>query len=54
MYSRGGRMKERVFAYGADKEVIQFLQSFFKRRKNLRAEFVDDIASLKERVSQSK
>ena len=47
-------MKERVFAYGADQEVRQFLQSFFKRRKNLRAEFVDDIASLKERVSQSK
>lgn len=47
-------MKERVFAYGADQEVRQFLQSFFKRRKNLRAEFVDDIASLKERVSKSK
>jgi two-component system cell cycle response regulator len=47
-------MKERVFAYGADQEVIQFLRSFFKRRKNLRAEFADDIASLKERVSKSK
>lgn len=47
-------MEERVFVYGMDQEVIQFLKSFFKRRKNLRAEFVDDIASLKERVSKSK
>lgn len=47
-------MRERIFVYETDQEVIQFLRSFFKRRKNLRAEFVDDIAALKEKVSQSK
>jgi len=47
-------MRERIFVYETDQEAIQFLRSFFKRRKNLRAEFVDDIVSLKERVSLSK
>ena len=47
-------MRERIFVYETDQEVIRFLRSFFKKRKNLRAEFVDDIASLREKVSQSK
>jgi len=47
-------MGERVFVYEPDQEAAQFLRSFFKQRKDLRAEFVDDIASLREKVSQSK
>ncbi len=47
-------MTERVFVYGTDQEVIRFLKSFFRRRKNLKAEFMDDIASLKKRASQGK
>ncbi len=47
-------MGDRIFVYQTDREIVQFLRSFFRRRKNLRAEFVDDIASLRERVSLSK
>jgi two-component system cell cycle response regulator len=44
-------MAERVFVHETDREVVRFLRSFFKRRKNLRAEFADDVASLREKLS---
>lgn len=47
-------MRERIFVYETDRETIRFLRAFFTKRKNLHAEFVDDLPSLREKVSQSK
>lgn len=47
-------MRERIIVYQRDKEALRFLRSFFRGRKNLQAEFVDDVSFLREKVSQNK
>ena len=47
-------MRERVFVYQRDRDLLRSLHSFFRQRKNIRAEFVDNLSSLKERVSLSR
>ncbi len=47
-------MKNRVLVYESDRRALASLRSFFKRRKNLSAKFLDDVASLKEKVSENK
>ncbi len=51
--SDGGGMKELILVYEKNPRVLQFLRSFFKSKKTLNAEFMEDIVSLREKALHS-
>jgi two-component system cell cycle response regulator len=47
-------MRDRVLVCESDHKALALLRSFFRRKKNLRVEFMEGISSLRERASQTK
>jgi len=47
-------MRDRVLVCGSGSRTLASLSSFFKRRKNMKVEFMDNVYSLRERASKDK
>jgi diguanylate cyclase (GGDEF)-like protein len=47
-------MRDRVLVYESDRRALALLRSFFKRKKNLKVEFVKDLSSLREKALANK
>lgn len=44
-------MKNNIFIYEKNGEILEFLRSFFRKKKNLHARFFEDVESFKARLS---
>ncbi|HYA31588.1 MAG TPA: hypothetical protein VED67_02430, partial [Thermodesulfovibrionales bacterium] len=47
-------MRDRVLVYESDRRALALLRSFFKRKKNLKVEFMKDPSSLREKALENK